>query len=189
MIYRLVGRCFLESFYVAFFKKRPLIQRAVRWSPPQGRNLLYALSFLPSEGCRLRLRLSAAKQFSFALLLPKKKADKRFGIACVERGTPHLCDSSLRALPEAASFLRKHRQALPTLRLGIHPSVALGKDKESFALASATADRGGSDKPLKRLERNFQKDTAVETYKLQFSIFIPLKYNSPIVYKKCHGCD
>jgi hypothetical protein len=25
-------RCLFESFYVAFFKKRPLIQRAERWS-------------------------------------------------------------------------------------------------------------------------------------------------------------
>jgi len=29
-------------------------------------------------------------------------------------------------------------------------------DKGDFASAEATADRGGSDKPLKRLERNFQ---------------------------------
>ena len=29
--------------------------------------------------------------------------------------------------------------------------------KEDFASAEATADRGGSDKPLKRLERNFQQ--------------------------------
>jgi len=28
-------------------------------------------------------------------------------------------------------------------------------------LRRATADRGGSDKPLKRLERNFQADTAM----------------------------
>ena len=29
-------------------------------------------------------------------------------------------------------------------------------DKEFRALRGATADRGGSDKPLERLERNFQ---------------------------------
>jgi hypothetical protein len=34
--------------------------------------------------------------------------------------------------------------------------VALSNDKEFRALRGATADRGGSDKPLKRLERNFQ---------------------------------
>jgi hypothetical protein len=33
--------------------------------------------------------------------------------------------------------------------------VALSNDKGYFALASATAERGGSAKPLKRLERNF----------------------------------
>ena len=38
----------------------------------------------------------------------------------------------------------------------IHPFVALKNDKGNFASAEATADRGGSDKPLKRLERNFQ---------------------------------
>jgi len=32
LIYRIVGGVFIESFYVAFFKKRPLIQRAQRWS-------------------------------------------------------------------------------------------------------------------------------------------------------------
>jgi hypothetical protein len=45
----------------------------------------------------------------------------------------------------------------------------LGRIKEFRALRGATADRGGSDKPLKRLERNFHKDTAVENDKLQFT--------------------
>ena len=40
-------------------------------------------------------------------------------------------------------------------RLEIPPRGALN-DKEFRALRGATADRGGSDKPLKRLERNFQ---------------------------------
>ena len=43
----------------------------------------------------------------------------------------------------------------------IHPFVALSNDKEFRALRGATADRGGSDKPLKRLERNFQKRFAL----------------------------
>ena len=41
-------RCLFESFYVAFFKKRPLIQRAERWSPPQRRNSFCGISFLLS---------------------------------------------------------------------------------------------------------------------------------------------
>ena len=46
-------RCLFESFYVAFFKKRPPIQRAERWSPPQRRNkprrfLLPSFSFAPA---------------------------------------------------------------------------------------------------------------------------------------------
>ena len=36
-----------------------------------------------------------------------------------------------------------------------------GRIKEFRPLRRATADRGGSDKPLKRLERNFQTDNAV----------------------------
>ena len=41
-------RCLFESFYVAFFKKRPPIQRAERWSPPQRRNSFCGISFLLS---------------------------------------------------------------------------------------------------------------------------------------------
>jgi len=35
--------------------------------------------------------------------------------------------------------------------------------KRSFASAEATADRGGSDELLKKLEQNFQNDTAVKS--------------------------
>ena len=51
---------------------------------------------------------------------------------------------------------RKRSSPLPSHRLGIHPSVALSNDKEFRSLRRATADLGGSGKPLKRLERNFQ---------------------------------
>ena len=42
----------------------------------------------------------------------------------------------------------------------IHPFVAPITQREDFASAEATADLGGSDKPLKRLERNFKKGFA-----------------------------
>ena len=57
-------------------------------------------------------------------------------------------------------------EALPSFALGkgipsfgfaeIHPFVALSNDKEFRSLRRATAELGGSAKPLKRLERNFQ---------------------------------
>ena len=45
---------------------------------------------------------------------------------------------------------------LSSLRLEIHPFVALSNDKEFRPLRRATADRGGSDELLKKLEQNFQ---------------------------------
>ena len=56
-----------------------------------------------------------------------------------------------------------------------HPANKRKTPKQVFrALRGATADRGGSDKPLKRLERNFHKDTAVEPDKSQFNIYAEL---------------
>ncbi len=53
-------------------------------------------------------------------------------------------------------------------RLGIHPSVALSNDKEFRALRGATADRGGSDELLKKLEQNFQTDNIKHPDKSKF---------------------
>ena len=78
-------------------------------------------------------------------LVSKKKAGKRFEKTLWDKGNPHLC------VPPLSS-----------LWLEIHPFVALSNDKEFRTLRGATADRGGSDKPLKRLERNFQADNAVK---------------------------
>ena len=81
----------LPESFTSLFQKRPPIQRAERWSPrARGEISLSACSFLPSEGSRLRLRLSAARQFSFAPLLPKKKASKRFKKALCRKGNPPL---------------------------------------------------------------------------------------------------
>jgi len=57
-------------------------------------------------------------------------------------------------------------------------------------LRRATADRGGSDKPLKRLERNFQADTAMSAtnpnlYPLASHMFITLNLQS-LITKKNH---
>ena len=81
----------LPESFTSLFQKRPPIQRAERWSPrARGEISLSACSFLPSEGSRLRLRLSLARQFSFAPLLPKKKASKRFKKALCRKGNPPL---------------------------------------------------------------------------------------------------
>ena len=50
---------------------------------------------------------------------------------------------------------RKRSSPLSSLWLEIHPFVALSNDKEFRALRGATADRGGSDELLKKLEQNF----------------------------------
>jgi hypothetical protein len=50
----------------------------------------------------------------------------------------------------------------------IHPSVALSNDKEFRPLRRATADRGGSDELLKKLEQNFQTDNARQPDKSKF---------------------
>ena len=137
----------MESFYVAFFKKRPLIQRAERWSPPQRRNTFIRVSFLPS----FFLCASCAKEKS-----------GRVGIKpFIQKGKPPLvCFPSF-------GFTE------------IHPFVALSNNKEFRALRGATADRGGSDKPLKRLERNFPTNTAVnsptnQNLKREASMKLPL---------------
>ena len=52
----------------------------------------------------------------------------------------------------------------------IHPSVALSNDKEFRPLRRATADRGGSDELLKKLEQNFQIDSARQFDKSKFDL-------------------
>ena len=61
-VYRGVKSEAFNSFYVAFFKKRPLIQRAERWSRLARREII------------LR-RLLFCQAFFFAPTMPKKKAD------------------------------------------------------------------------------------------------------------------
>ena len=91
--------------------------------------------------------------FFLRLLCQRKKRISNLKRLCAERGTPHLCGSPL-----------------PSHRLGIHPSVALSNDKEFRSLRRATADLGGSGKPLKRLVRNFQ---------IGFATKSPLNRNFP----------
>jgi hypothetical protein len=129
LIYLSDKLCQFESFSVAFFKKRPLIQRAERWSPPQRRNLFFGVFFF-------------AKLFSLRLWSQRKKRISDLENACVERGTPHLCGSPL-----------------PSCGSAFTPLWRFGRIKEFRPLRRATADRGGSDKPLERLERNSQQTT------------------------------
>ena len=133
LICRTVWRCLFESFYVAFFKKRPPIQRAERWSPPQRRNLLFGVFFF-------------AKLFSLRLWSQRKKRVNNVENACVERGTPHLCGSPL-----------------PSPSSAFTPLWRRGRREEFRPLRRATADRGGSDELLKKLEQNFHTDTAVKS--------------------------
>jgi len=60
------------------------------------------------------------------------------------RGTPHLCGSPLPSRGSAFTLLWR-----------------FGRIREFRPLRRATADRGGSDELLKKLEQNFQQDIAV----------------------------
>ena len=97
-----------------------------------------------AEAKSLFRRISFAKLF-FCACCVKRKADKRSLIACVERENPHLCVFPLSASPKFTLSWR-----FRTIR-------------EFRALRGATAELGGSAKPLKRLERNFQIGFAVAT--------------------------
>ena len=128
--------------FARLFQKAALIQRAERWSPPQRRNSFLRHFFF-------------AKLFSLGLRCQRKKRVIDVKSACVLRGT-HFA----KAKPPSLSTRAKGNPPLvwfPSAepRLGIHPSVALSNDKVFRALRGATAELGGSAKPLKRLERNF----------------------------------
>ena len=77
-----------------------------------------------------------AKLFSLRLYCQRKKRVIDLERLCVERGTPHLCGSPL-----------------PSLRLVIHPSVALWKGKG----VSPSAE---GDRRSRRLRRAFEKARA-----------------------------
>ena len=77
-----------------------------------------------------------AKLFSLRLYCQRKKRVSDLKRFCVERGTPHLCGSPL-----------------PSLRLVIHPSVALSNDKG----VSPSAE---GDRRSRRLRRAFEKARA-----------------------------
>ena len=131
----------LPESFTSLFQKRPPIQRAERWSPrARGEISLSAGSFLPSEGSRLRLRLSAARQFSCAPLLPKKKASKRFKKALCRKGNPPLV-------------------RFPSFGFAkIHPSVALPNGTGVSRLARR-------DRRSRRLRRAFEKARAKLSHK------------------------
>ena len=90
-------------------------------------------------------------QFSFAPLVSKKKAGKRFGKILCRKGNPPLV--------RFPSFRLRRKF---TLRW------RFGRIREFRALRGATADRGGSDELLKKLEQNFQTDNAYLADKSQF---------------------
>ena len=85
-------------------------------------------------------------------LVSKKKADIKFSFTLLYKGNPPLVRFPSFGFAE------------------IHPSVALSNDKEFRALRGATADRGGSDELLKKLEQNFQTDNARQFAKSKFEI-------------------
>ena len=130
----------MEGFYVAFFKKRPPIQRAERWSPPQRRNLLFGVFLLLS--------------FSFAPAVSKEKRINDYK-SLVQKGKTPTCVVLTSPLAKYPS--RAKGASIPSFGFAeIHPFVALSNGKEFRSLRRATADLGGSGKPLKRLKRNFQ---------------------------------
>jgi hypothetical protein len=75
--YRLGKVNLFESFYVAFFKKRPPIQRACGGRRPQTAKLLFWRFFF-------------AKLFSLRRWLPKKKAVLMLAKALWDKGSPPL---------------------------------------------------------------------------------------------------
>jgi hypothetical protein len=138
---------FAVKGFASLSQKRPPIQRAERWSPPQRRNLLFGVFFF-------------AKLFSLRLWSQRKKRVSDSKNTCVERGTPHLCGSPL-----------------PSYSSAFTPLWRLGRIGEFRALRGATADRGGSDELLKKLEQNFQTDKVYLRDKSKFeSIYIYPSY-------------
>ena len=102
-------------------------------------------------------RVLFCQAFFFAPLVSKKKAGKRFGKRLCRKGNPPLV--------RFPSFRLRRKF---TLRW------RFGRIKEFRPLRRATADRGGSDELLKKLEQNFQTDNAYLADKLQFIILLPL---------------
>ena len=131
---------------VELFQKLALIQRAERGSPPQRRNSFIRGSFLPS----FFLCASSAKEKSGQTVTMRK-----MGFAFLHKAI--LCSTPAFLLTPLAQnenrFAALSQKSQATFCLAKENAVGLFR-----SLRRATADRGGSDKPLKRLEPNFQKD-------------------------------
>ena len=89
-------------------------------------------------------RVLFCQAFFFAPLVSKKKAGERFKKCLWDKGNPPLV--------RFPSFRLRRKF---TLRW------RFGRIREFRTLRGATADRGGSDELLKKLEQNFQQDIAV----------------------------
>ena len=123
---------------------------------------LFSKSDRPSNARSVGRRAHAAKHllrrvlfcqaFFFAPLLPKKKAGKQFKKALCGKGNPPTC-----AVPLCQAC-----------GLSFTPLWRFGRVREFRPLRRATADRGGSDELLKKLEQNFHQTAPWRTVKLQF---------------------
>ena len=116
-----------ESFCVAFLKKRPQSKaRSLGRSSQRAKRSFTAFLF--------------CQAFFFVPLSAKEKSGQWIKESIrITRGTPHLCGSPLPRRTLAFTLLWRS-----------------GRIRGFRPLRRATADRGGSDKPLKRLDRNFQ---------------------------------
>ena len=142
LIYRCVKNATAVScgkFFRRFFQKATAHPtRGALVAARTRRNLLIGVFFF-------------AKLFSLRLYCQRKKRVSNLKRLCVERGTPHLCGSPL-----------------PSLRLVIHPSVALLKGKG----VSPSAE---GDRRSRRLRRAFEKARA--KLSTGFAVKSPLNIN------------
>ena len=110
-----------------------------------------------SVGRRAHAAKSPTRAFLFAKLFllrffcQKKKRTNDLKRLYGIRGTPHLCGSPL-----------------PSWGSAFTPLWRFGRIREFRPLRRATADRGGSDELLKKLEQNFQTASPCLPYILQF---------------------
>ena len=150
-------RCLRRSFRPPFSKGGADPTRGALVASAEAKLLFAAFLF-----CQAREALAPPggvkrSQFSFGPSVSKKKAGNRFKkclrakgnslrlgevppLAQRLRGTPHLCGSPLPSRGSAFTLLWR-----------------FGRIKEFRPLRRATADRGGSDELLKKLEQNFQQ--------------------------------
>ena len=180
-------RCVVESFARAFSKARRLVMFSQKThdegtcarsntsrsavASAEAKFLFAAFLF-----CQAREALAPPggvkrSQFSFGPSVSKKKAGNRFkkclrakGNSLRECEVPPPLSSGTKGNPPLVRFPSFRLRRKFTLRW------RFGRIREFRPLRRATADRGGSDELLKKLEQNFQTDNAYLADKLQFTV-------------------